>query len=84
MVSGFSRSIMHLLHLVRIWERLKESEHRFPDNLLFLCKKLHLIFIYCVTMAMGNSIGMWSILFGSLLGYVFFTIQAIGQKLEPI
>lgn len=30
---------------------------------------------------MGNSIGMWSILFGSLLGYVFFTIQAIGQKL---
>ncbi len=60
-------------------ERIKNTV--FPTTYYFYAKNFIWIFIYCVTMAMGNSIGMWSILFGSLLGYVFFTIQAIGQKL---
>lgn len=60
-------------------ERIRNTV--FPTTYYFYAKNFIWIFIYCVTMAMGNSIGMWSILFGSLLGYVFFTIQAIGQKL---
>lgn len=60
-------------------ERIKNTV--FPTTYYFYAKNFIWIFIYCVTMAMGNSIGMWSILFGGLLGYVFFTIQAIGKKL---
>ena len=43
-----------------------------------------LIFIYGVTISIGNTIGPWSILIGTLLGYIFLTIQTIGQLLiEP-
>ena len=60
-------------------ERIKGTV--FPTIYNFYSKFFIWVFIYCVTMAMANMVGIWSIIIGTLLGYVFFTIQALGQQL---
>ncbi len=60
-------------------ERIKNTI--FPTTYNSYAKGFIWIFVYSVTMTIGNSIGIWAILFGTLLGYVFFTIQALGQSL---
>lgn len=53
----------------------------YPPTYNHYAKNFIWIFVYSVTMVIGNSIGVWAIVFGTLLGYVFFTIQSIGQVL---
>ncbi len=60
-------------------ERIKNTV--FPTTYNYYAKSFIWIFIYSVTMSIGNAIGIWAIIFGTLIGYVFFTIQAIGQIL---
>lgn len=60
-------------------ERIKKTI--FPTIYNFYSNYFILIFIYCVTMTIGNSIGFWAIIFGTLIGYIFYTIQAIGKML---
>ena len=60
-------------------ERIKNTV--FPTTYTFYAKFFIWVFIYCVTMALASMVGLWSILIGTLLGYVFFTIQALGQNL---
>lgn len=60
-------------------ERIKNTV--FPTTYNYYSKAFIWIFIYSVTMTIGNAIGIWSIIFGTLVGYIFFTIQSIGQTL---
>lgn len=60
-------------------ERIKNTV--FPTTYNYYSKSFIWIFVYSVTVTTGNSVGLWSIVFGALLGYVFFTIQALGQTL---
>lgn len=60
-------------------ERIKNTV--FPTTYNFYSKFFIWVFIYCVTMSLADLIGFWSIFIGTLLGYVFFTIQALGQNL---
>ncbi len=60
-------------------ERIKNTI--FPTTYNYYSRNFIWIFIYCTTIAMSHSTGIWSIILGSLLGYVFFTIQEIGQIL---
>ena len=67
-------------------ERIKNTVY--PTTYNYYAKSFIWIFIYSVTMTIGNSIGIWAVIFGALVGYVFFTIQAIGELLlnpfEPL
>lgn len=60
-------------------ERIRNTV--FPTTYIYYSKAFIWIFVYSVTMTIGNSIGIASIIFGTLLGYIFFTIQTIGQTL---
>lgn len=60
-------------------ERIKNTV--FPPTYNYYSKAFIWIFVYSVTMTIGNAIGIWSIIFGTLVGYIFFTIQSIGQTL---
>tara|TARA_R110002111_G_scaffold78000_1_gene123808 strand:+ start:508 stop:1422 length:915 start_codon:yes stop_codon:yes gene_type:complete len=60
-------------------ERIKNTV--FPTTYNYYSKAFIWIFVYSVTMTIGNTIGIWSIIFGTLVGYIFFTIQSIGQTL---
>lgn len=60
-------------------ERIKNTV--FPTTYTYYSKNFIWIFIYAVTMAIGSAIGMWAILFGTITGYIFFTIQSLGQTL---
>lgn len=60
-------------------ERIKNTV--FPTTYNYYSKAFIWIFVYSVTMTIGNAIGIWSIIFGTLVGYIFFTIQSIGQTL---
>lgn len=51
----------------------------FPTTYNYYSRAFIWVFVYSVTMSIGNSIGIWAIVFGGLVGYVFFTIQAMGQ-----
>ncbi len=53
----------------------------YPTSYNYYSKLFIWIFVYSVTMTIGNTIGIWAIIFGVLLGYIFFTIQAIGEIL---
>ena len=67
-------------------ERIKNTVY--PTTYNYYAKSFIWIFIYSVTMTISNSIGIWAVIFGALVGYVFFTIQAIGELLlnpfEPL
>jgi len=60
-------------------ERIKNTV--FPTTYNYFSKAFIWVFIYSATMSIGVSIGIWAVIFGTLLGYVFFTIQSIGQAL---
>ncbi len=60
-------------------ERIKNTV--FPTTYTYYSKNFIWIFIYAVTMAIGGAIGIWAIIFGSITGYIFFTIQSLGQTL---
>ncbi len=60
-------------------ERIRNTV--FPTTYIYYSRSFIWIFVYSITMTISNSIGISSIVFGTLLGYIFFTIQAIGQTL---
>lgn len=60
-------------------ERIRNTVY--PTSYNYYSKLFIWIFVYSITMTIGNTIGVWSIIFGVLLGYIFFTIQAIGEIL---
>jgi ion channel-forming bestrophin family protein len=60
-------------------ERIRNTV--FPATYNYYAKAFIWVFIYSATMTMGNNIGVWAVMFGTLLGYVFLTIQKIGQLL---
>ncbi|MBX2964802.1 MAG: hypothetical protein KF845_01565 [Cyclobacteriaceae bacterium] len=60
-------------------ERIKNTI--FPTTYNYYARGFIWFFIYSATMTIGNSIGIWAVVFGTLLGYVFFTIQTIGKIL---
>jgi putative membrane protein len=60
-------------------ERIRNTV--FPTTYTYYSKNFIWIFIYAVTMAIGSAIGMWAIVFGTITGYIFFTIQSLGQTL---
>lgn len=37
--------------------------------------------IFSTTITLGNTIGPWALVFGSLVGYIFLTIHILGQVL---
>jgi putative membrane protein len=53
----------------------------FPTSYNFYTRIFTWIFIISVTMYAGNFIGYWSILIGTLVGYVFLTTEKIGYAL---
>lgn len=60
-------------------ERIRNTV--FPTTYTYYSKNFIWLFIYAVTMAIGSAIGMWAIVFGAITGYIFFTIQSLGQTL---
>lgn len=63
-------------------ERIRNTV--FPTTYNYYSRLFIWIFVYSITMSLTDTIGAWSIVFGSLVGYIFFTIQALGQTLiEP-
>lgn len=60
-------------------ERIKNTV--FPTTYNYYSKFFIWIFVYAVTLTIGNNTGLISVLFGSLTGYIFLTIQAIGSTL---
>lgn len=60
-------------------ERIRNTV--FPTTYTYYSKNFIWLFIYAVTMAIGSAIGIWAIVFGSITGYIFFTIQSLGQTL---
>jgi putative membrane protein len=60
----------------------------FPTTYNYYTKVFIWILIFSITAVLSNSVGIWSLAFGSLIGYIFLTIQVIGQALlnpfEPI
>ena len=60
-------------------ERIRNTV--FPTTYTYYSKNFIWLFIYAVTMAIGSAIGVWAIVFGTITGYIFFTIQSLGQTL---
>lgn len=60
-------------------ERIKNTV--FPTTYNYYSKFFIWIFVYAVTLTIGYNTGLISVLFGSLIGYIFFTIQALGSTL---
>lgn len=60
-------------------ERIKNTV--FPTTYNYYSKSFIWLFLLSATMSFDVSLGLWSVVFGTLLGYIFFTIQAIGQAL---
>jgi len=60
-------------------ERIRNTV--FPTTYTYYSKNFIWLFIYAVTMAIGSAIGVWAIVFGAITGYIFFTIQSLGQTL---
>lgn len=83
-VDGF-RFIEHNRMITALCDDMGKSERIrntvFPTTYNSYAKGFIWFFVYSVTMTIGSSIGIWSIIFGTLTGYVFFTIQAIGSSL---
>ena len=53
----------------------------FPTTYNYYTRVFIWIFIICATLVTASNIGPWSILAGTLIGYVFLTIHQIGQFL---
>jgi len=60
-------------------ERIRNTV--FPTTYNYYSRYFIWIFIFSATMSLSDSVGAWGIAFGTLIGYVFFTIQALGQTL---
>lgn len=60
-------------------ERIKNTI--FPTTYSYYARFFIWIFIVCITIVTADTVGWWSILLGTLVGYVFLTIHTIGQAL---
>ncbi len=60
-------------------ERIKNTVY--PTTYTYFSRLFIWFFVYSITMTAADAVGLWAVAFGSLVGYVFFTIQAIGQVL---
>ena len=60
-------------------ERIKNTV--FPTTYNYYTRAFVWIFIVSVTMVTANAVGYWSILFGTLVGYIFLVTHVIGQTL---
>ena len=58
-------------------ERIKNTV--FPTTYNYYTRAFVWVFIVCVTMVTANAVGYWSILFGTLVGYIFLVTHVIGQ-----
>ncbi|SFC73018.1 putative membrane protein [Zunongwangia mangrovi] len=53
----------------------------FPTTYNYYTRIFVWIFIICATLVTAETIGIWSVVFGTLIGYVFLTIHKIGVSL---
>ncbi len=60
-------------------ERIRNTV--FPTTYNYYSRFFIWIFIFSATMTLSDTVGIWGVAFGTLIGYVFFTIQALGQTL---
>ncbi len=60
-------------------ERIRNTV--FPTTYNYYSRFFIWIFIFSATMTLADTVGLWGVAFGTLVGYVFFTIQALGQTL---
>ena len=60
-------------------ERIKNTV--FPTTYNYYTKVFTWIFIVSVTIVTADYVGSWSIIFGTLIGYIFLTTHNIGQAL---
>lgn len=60
-------------------ERIRNTV--FPTTYNYYSRFFIWIFIFSATMTLSDTVGIWGVAFGTLVGYVFFTIQALGQTL---
>ena len=71
--------------LVRFSDEMGKSERIkntvFPTPYYYYTKVFTWIFIISVTIVTADYVDMWSIAFGTMIGYVFLTTQFIGQTL---
>jgi putative membrane protein len=71
--------------IVRLCDEMGQSERIkntiFPTTYSYYSRFFIWIFIICVTIVTADLVHFWSILLGTLVGYVFLTIHTIGQAL---
>ena len=90
-IDGFRFTEMNRM-VVNFCDEMGKSERIantvFPTTYNYYTRAFIWIFIVSTTMVTDNAIGYWSILFGTLVGYVFLTTHSIGQALidpfEPL
>nr|WP_317631417.1 bestrophin family ion channel [uncultured Flavobacterium sp.] len=75
----FNKMLINFTDLMGKSERIKGTV--FPTTYRYYTYIFTWIFIITVTLVISDYTGFWSILYASLLGYVFLTIQALGQSL---
>jgi len=75
----FNKMITNFTDLMGKSERIKGTV--FPTTYRYYTNFFTWIFIITGTLVISTEAGSWSILYASLLGYVFITIQELGQSL---
>lgn len=75
----FNKAITSLCDEMGKSERIKNTV--FPTTYIYYSRLFIWYLMFASTVALSNEIGLWSILFGSLVGYIFLTIHFIGQVL---
>ena len=74
-----NKSIVSFCNEMGKAERIKNTV--FPTTYPYYTKLFIWLFIISVTLVTANSVGIWSILLGMILGYVFSTTHTIGKAL---
>jgi ion channel-forming bestrophin family protein len=75
----FNKMLTNFTDLMGKSERIKGTV--FPTTYRYYTNFFTWIFIITGTLVISGEAGSWSILYASLLGYVFITIQQLGQSL---
>ncbi|WBL23150.1 bestrophin family protein [Zunongwangia sp. HRR-M8] len=83
-VDGFQFMQLNQM-LINFCDQMGKSERIantvFPTTYNYYTRVFVWIFIVCSTLVTAESIGIWSVVFGTLIGYVFLTIHKIGVSL---
>ncbi|WP_373513221.1 bestrophin family protein [Persicitalea sp.] len=90
-IDGFRFMEMNRM-IVNFCDEMGKSERIantvFPTTYNYYTRAFIWIFTVSTTMVTANAIGYWSILFGTLVGYIFLTTHSVGQALvdpfEPL